>query len=330
MGEGETPTAALNSVAPTAFGKLESLNPTASFKDRGSSVIASSVVDESTPYEGIVVASTGNTATSVAAYAARARIACAVLVPQGTGTAKLSQVAAHGVSVFAVDGTFSDCFSLADTVAEDDGLVNATAIYSANPYVAAANRSVAFEIVARLGEAPDWVTVPVGAGPLLGGTHRGFEELAEAGLVKQVPKMVCVQAHGCHPIVRAFETGASVEPWDEPITTEVGAIADPLRGYSEDGDRTLASVRESGGVALALDDETVFEWQTRLASVDGVYAEPASAASVAAINACESIEPSDSVVALVTGHGLKEPAETDVAPTPVAGADEVRDTLLGE
>ncbi len=323
MGEGKTPTAAVGrDLDSTVVGKLESLNPTCSFKDRGSSLAISQVASPETPWEAVVVASTGNTATSVSAYAARADVPCAVLVPEGTSVAKLGQAAAHGAKMFTVDGTFSDAFRLAQEVASDR-ILNATAVYSANPFVASANRTVAFELVNDLGDVPDWVTVPVGAGPLLGGTFFGFRDLADAGVIDSVPRMVCVQAEGCHPIVRAFERGESVEPWRESITTSVGAIADPLVGYANDGDLTLQTVLESDGTAIALDDRHVERWTDRLAERAGVYAEPASAAAVAAVERVDAIDEGDTVAALITGHGLKErqtasPSATNVGKDPSA------------
>ncbi|WP_101295835.1 threonine synthase [Halegenticoccus soli] len=330
LGEGETPLVGLTDgpLPDATHAKLESLNPSCSFKDRGSALALSHVRSDDTSFEAVVVASTGNTATSVATYAARASVPCAVLLPEGTSTAKLTQAAAAGARLFTVEGTFSDCFALSQRVA-DDRVLNATAVYSANPYVASANRTVAFELVRQLGTVPDWVSVPVGAGPLLGGTYAGFEELREAGLTESAPRMLCVQARGCHPIVRAFERGEPVSEWTGPITTAVGAIADPLRGYPEDGEHTRRAVLESGGAAVALPDDRIHEWHARLAAREGVYAEPASAASVAALAECTAVGPDDVAVALVTGHGLKEPTSDDVRTTHISDdPDAVRDTLL--
>lgn len=319
MGEGQTPLVALEGldVAPTVYGKLESLNPTCSFKDRGSALLVSAAVDPATSWEGVVVASTGNTAPSVAAYAARAGIPCAVLVPSDTSLSKLAQVAAHNVDIYTTEGTFSDCFRMAQR-ASDERLLNATAVYSANPYVASANRTVAFDIVNQLGRVPDWVTVPVGAGPLLGGTHYGFTELYKAGIIDEQPRMLCVQARGCHPIVEAFEADETVRPWLDPITTTIGAIADPLAGYAEDGEATRQAVLDSDGSAVALADERIYAWTDRFAREEGVYAEPASVASVAAVEA-GPVGPDDTVVGLITGHGLKEPSEQEPLTVDIGG-----------
>lgn len=331
MGEANTPLVELERTSEelgiSLYAKLESLNPTCSFKDRGSALLVSSTADPTTSYEGLVVASTGNTATSVAAYAARATLPCAILIPEGTGMAKLSQAAAHGVQVFTVDGDFSECFSRAQTVA-NDRLLNATAVYSANPYVACADRTVAFELIRDLEKTPDWVSIPVGAGPLLGGTYDGFAELAGADLTDSVPSMLCVQARGCHPVVEAFDENRPVSAWDEPITTDIGAIADPLRGYAADGERTCQAVIESGGDALALEDTLIHEWTDRLAEWEGIYAEPASAASIAALAESNAVDSGEIAVALVTGHGLKE-GDGRVPEIDGEGTVEsVRDTLL--
>lgn len=329
MGEGETPVVPLDDVDEglTVHAKLESLNPTCSFKDRGSSLVVSAVADPDTSWEALVVASTGNTAPSVAAYAARAGVPCAVLVPEDTSLSKLSQVTAHHAEVYSVEGTFSDCFQFAQR-ASGERVLNATAVYSANPFVVSANRTVAFEIISQLGEPPDWVSVPVGAGPLLGGTHLGFTELYEADIISSVPKMLCVQAEGCHPITRAVERNEPVRPWTEPITTEVGAIADPLDGYAEDGEETRRAVVESDGDAVALDDNKIFTWTDRLAATEGVYAEPASAASVAAVET-SVFDVDETIVALVTGHGLKESHGEDPNPTPIGDdPDRLRATIL--
>lgn len=331
IGEANTPLVKLGRTSEelgiTIYAKLESLNPTCSFKDRGSALAVSSVIDPETSYEGIVVASTGNTATSVAAYAARAGVPCAVLVPAGTSTAKLSQAAAHGVGMFTVDGNFSECFSRAQAAA-DDRVLNATAVYSANPYIACADRTVAFELLGDLGDVPDWVSVPVGAGPLLGGTYGGFAELANAKLASSVPAMLCVQARGCHPVVRAFDEGGPVSGWDELITTSIGAIADPLLGYAADGECTRRAVVESGGDAVALEDDIIHEWTDQLAEWEGIYAEPASAASVAALAESDAVDTGETAVGLITGHGLKEGDDHEPEIEGEGTVETVRNALL--
>lgn len=333
MGEGSTPLVEFDAIdrhSGDLYGKLESLNPTCSFKDRGSALAVSAVTDDDTSWEGLVVASTGNTAPSVAAYAARAGVPCAVLVPEETSLSKLAQVEVHGADIFTVNGTFSDCFRLADRVS-NDRVLNATAIYSANPFVASANRTVAFELVEQLGHPPDWVTIPVGAGPLLGGTYYGFADLRDAGIVETIPRMLCVQARGCHPIVRAVERNEPVRPWTGSITTDIGAIADPLTGYAADGEETRRAVERSDGDTIALDDSTIHDWTDHLAAIEGVYAEPASAASVAGAIESDTVEDESTVVTLVTGHGLKETRGEEPTATPIDRDESaVRDALIEE
>lgn len=320
LGEGDTPLLKLGAQTGPRHVKLEATNPTGSFKDRGSAALGSAAVAYDTDIEALVVASTGNTAASVAAYAARTELPCTVIVPAGAGSVKVAQAGAHGLELLGIDGTFSDCFALARTVAGDPGVLNATAVYSANPYVASANRVIAFELMAELATPPDWVTVPVGAGPLLGGIQAGFAELAAAGLIPETPRFCAVQARGCHPIVRAIQADEPVRSWKQPITTEVSAIADPLRGYAADGERTRQAVLASDGTAVALDDSRIAAARTRLAREHGLTVEPASAAAMGAIQATPEIAASDHVVSILTGHGLKHHTrmspDVDVDPDP--------------
>lgn len=329
LGEGDTPLLRLPAPGGSRHVKLEATNPTGSFKDRGSAALGSAAVASDPDIEALVVASTGNTAASVAAYAARTGLPCTVILPAGTGSVKVAQAGAHGVELLGIDGTFSDCFALARAVADDPRVLNATAVYSANPYVASANRVIAFELMAELDAPPDWVTVPVGAGPLLGGIQAGFAELAAAGLISETPRCCAVQAQGCHPIVRAIQRDEPVTSWEQSITTAVSAIADPLRGYAADGERTRQAILASDGTAVALDDSRIAAARTRLAREHGLFVEPASAAAVEAIQVTPDIAPSDQVVSILTGHGLKHHSEVclDVRDDPHPGG--IRRDLLG-
>lgn len=325
MGEGNTPLAELNQIisGPEVICKLESLNPTGSFKDRGASAIASVVAQADTRYEAIVVASTGNTATSTAAYAARADIPVILIVPEKTEKSKLTQAARHGATLATVDGDFSNCFTLAQQAAEQNKIINATSVYSANPYVAAANQKVAYELFLQLEKMPDWIVIPVGAGPLLGGIYDGFIELHERNYISSIPRLLAVQASGCQPIIRAIRTNSVVSEWESPIRTDINAIADPLRGYASDGERTRRAVVESGGTGIALDDRVTKRWHRRLADEEGIHVEPASAMAVGAINKCELIGSEDRCVSLLTGHGLKEQVDNKVDTQEVTNVDDI-------
>lgn len=312
LGEGDTPLLYARRLEPSGglLLKNETANPTASFKDRP--VAVATTMARELGLEGVVCASTGNTAVAVAAYAAQGGLPAVCLVPQGTPAAKLAQVEAAGARVVRFRGNYSDGHFLARAAAERYGWANLTSTY-VNPYMLEGDKTVAYELYEQLGgQVPDQVIVPVGAGPLLAAVHKGFEELRRAGLVRgEGPKMVAVQAAGCSPIVRAFEQEAEeVRPWEEAADTKASSIADPLRGYPEDGTRTLSVVRRSGGVAVAVSDAEIYDSMVDLARTEGLFVEPGAAAAVAAyrkLAARELLNREERSVLLLTGHGLKDP-----------------------
>jgi threonine synthase len=297
LGEGGTPLLPAAHLGPRVWLKNETVNPTGSFKDRPVSVATTMAVEEGR--EGLLCASTGNTAVSVAAYGARAGMPVACLVPRTAPRAKLAQIQAAGALLIAVDGVYSDTHALAADAARRCGWANLTSTY-VNPHMLEGDKTVGFELYEQLGRVPDWVIVPVGAGPLLAGVHMAFRELGE-----RVPRLVAAQASACAPIVRAFERGdEEVLAWEEPVATAASSIADSLVGYAQDGTRTLRLVRESGGVAIASGEEAIAAATRRLAREEGLLVEPGAAAAVAA---WERLDADGDVVLLLTGHGLKDP-----------------------
>lgn len=309
LGEGGTPLLRASGLDPSGrlFLKNETMNPTASFKDRPVSV--ATTMARELGLAGVLCASTGNTAVAVAAYAARAGLPAACVVPEKTPAAKLRQIEVTGARTVRVRGDYSDAYALARTAAESYGWANLTSTY-VNPYMLEGDKTVAYEIFEQLGNRiPDWVLVPVGAGPLLSAIHKGFEELGAVG--DAGPRMVAVQAEGCSPIVRAFESGAQeVREWADPVETGASSIADALRGYPEDGTRTLSAVRGSRGVALAVPEEETYAAIRELAGSEGLFVEPGAAVAVAAyqrLTGKEIIGEGESVVLVLTGHGLKDP-----------------------
>ncbi|MDP9365167.1 MAG: threonine synthase [Chloroflexota bacterium] len=311
LGEGATPLLpALHLAREGLLLKNETVNPTASFKDRP--VAVATTVARVLGLAGLICASTGNTAVAVGAYAARARLPAVCVVPDAAPPAKLAQIAAVGARIVRVRGTYSDAYTLAQAGAERSGWANLTSTY-VNPSMLEGDKTVGYELFEQLGgRAPDWVLVPVGAGPLLAGIDKAFEELWALGLLPGGgPRMVAVQAAGCAPIVRAFEAGsAEVAAWEPGVATTASSIADPLRGYAADGTRTLAVVRRSGGTAVAVSDAEIHDGMLRLAASEGLFVEPGAAAVVAAhrkLEAAGAIRPRDVVVLLLTGHGLKDP-----------------------
>lgn len=335
LGEGGTPLlrAGRLQTAGRLLLKNETANPTASFKDRPVAVAAT--VARELNLTGLVCASTGNTGVAVAAYAARSGLPAVCVVPEATPPTKLRQIEAVGARIVRVGGDYSDAYALALAAAEDYGWANLTSTY-VNPYMLEGDKTVAYEIFEQLGEqAPDWVFVPVGAGPLLAAIHKGFGELGASG--EDGPRMVAVQAAGCAPIARAFEAGREeVDPWDRPVETAASSIADALRGYPEDGTRTLSVVRRSGGRAVAVSEEETRAAMGDLAGSEGLLVEPGAAVAVAAYKRLAGenvIEGGQTAVIVLTGHGLKDPEALAAAsarkdPAPVVEPGDVG--ALGE
>jgi threonine synthase len=305
LGEGATPTLQSRRLDPSGglLLKNETVNPTGSFKDRPVAVAAT--VARELGLSGLVCASTGNTGVAVAAYAARAGLPAACVVPEATPAAKTAQIGAVGARIVRVRGNYSDAYALA-RAAESYGWANLTSTYI-NPYMLEGDKTVAYEIFEQLGKRiPDWVVVPVGAGPLLAAIHKGFEELGVSG-----PRMVAAQAAACAPVVSAFESGAKeVSEWEHSVETTASSIADPLRGYPEDGTRTLSVVRQSGGTAIAVSEEETRQATIELARSEGLLVEPGAAVAVAAyrkLAAQAVVSTGERAVVVLTGHGLKDP-----------------------
>lgn len=289
-------------------GKLESLNPTLSFKDRGMALAASVALDLGLP--GLMLASTGNAAVSAAAYAAAAGLPCRVFCgTDSRASLKLAAAAAHGAQVELVNGDYSAAYAKAVTQ-ESGGWFNVTTTYR-NPLLAEAYRGMAVEIRHQLGHVPDVVVVPIGAGPLLRALLGGFRDLVAAGVDERVPRLVGVQAEACAPLARAWRSADWRASLTEPSPvgrTVAGAIADSLRGYEREGLLTLAAVRESAGTVIAIGEDRIISTTQELAR-RGLLVEPAAAAAVAALSAptlADLVPEGASVIVVLTGHGAKE------------------------
>jgi threonine synthase len=307
LGEGETPLLEWTSPSGVIHLKVESANPTLSFKDRAMALAASFASDGG--FEGLVVASTGNAAASASAYAARAGLHCRVIVgSESNAAAKLRACRAYGADVVEVVGDYSAAYAEALAL-EGERWLNVSTTFR-NPVPAEAYRGVSFELAEQLGRVPDTVCIPIGAGPLLRGIERGFADLS---MVQETdtPRLVGVQAEAVSPIVAAWQAStAGPAGWDAELmrpaawrSTIATAIADPLRGYERQGLLTLAAIRATGGTAVAVDEGEIVEATKRLRSA-GIWVEPSSAiALVAAERAAR--EADGPVVAVLTGHGIK-------------------------
>lgn len=287
--------------------KYECSNPTASFKDRPASVGISVAKEHGAA--AIAVASSGNAGVSAAAYAAKAGMRCLVCVPQNTSPGKVKQLMAYGATVTLAPGGYSGCFGIVREACKRYGYANLTSTY-VNPYTVEGDKTVAYELFEQMGgKAPDWITVPIGTGPLLSGVYRGYKELMELGFVSKLPRMLGVQAETCSPIVRGFEReDGRVAACTDMGDTMAGGIADQLIGYEGDGEYTIRLIRESKGYMTALSEEEIREVWMELGIKEGVFAEPTGAVAVGGVKKMLEqgvIRPSDTVVAIVTGHGLK-------------------------
>jgi threonine synthase len=318
LGEGATPLIAAARLSEEMGGidvllKNETVNPTGSFKDRALAVMTTRARDEG--YERVISSSSGNAGVASAAYAARAGIDATVVAPESTRQTKLAQLTVHGACVVRVRGSTSDTYRLAKAAAETGEWANLTTTFL-SPLATAGFKTIGYELADQLdGRSPDWVIAPISAGPILVAVASAFREYHAAGRVDRIPRMVCAQAAGCAPIARAFEEGAEgVTAWDGPPDTIATAIADPLRGYEDDGTLTLRVVRETEGIALTVTDDAIREAIRGLAVLEGVFAEPSGAVPVAALSVLRArgvIRAGSQVVCLITGHGLKDPTAAD-------------------
>jgi threonine synthase len=275
--------------------KVEGANPTGSFKDRGMTMAITRAKEQGA--QAVICASTGNTSASAAAYAVRAGMVCAVLVPQGKiALGKMGQALVHGAKILQVDGNFDDCLTLARGLSEKYpvALVN-----SVNPDRIEGQKTAAFEIVDMLGDAPDVHVLPVGNAGNITAYWRGYGEYLADGPATRTPRMWGFQASGSAPIVRG-------EPVKDPSTIATAIrIGNPASWESAERARD-----ESGGLIDSVTDRQILRAYKLLSSREGVFVEPASSASVAGLlQAAEQgrLEPGLRVVCTVTGNGLKDP-----------------------
>jgi len=304
--------------------KNDSLNPTNSFKDRPVTVALSKAVEFG--FKTVACASTGNLANSVAAHAAHAGLDSYVFVPHDIEPAKIVAAAILG-NVVEVEGNYDAvnrlCVELHDTY--EWGFAN----INLRPYYAEGSKTIAFETAEQLGwKLPDHVIVPVASGALLTKVKKGFDELVEVGLVPDdhEVRVSGAQAEGCSPVAVAFENGSEdIRPQKPDTIAKSLAIGDPADGYY-----ALRAVRKSGGAVAAVTDEETVDAIRLLARTEGIFTEPAGGVTIASLVKLASqgiVEPSERVVAFVTGHGLKTPEVVEARalariPANVAGFQE--------
>ncbi len=279
------------------FLKYEGLNPTGSFKDRGMTMAISKAKEEGAV--AVMCASTGNTSASAAAYSARAKLKCVVLIPRGAiALGKLAQALIHGARVLSIDGNFDNAL---DLVKEITSNYPVTLVNSLNPYRIEGQKTAAFEVCEQLNGAPEFLAIPVGNAGNITAYWKGFKEYYQAGKIKTLPKMLGFQAAGAAPIVNKM------------VIKNPKTIATAIKiGNPASWEAAQAARDQSKGLIDAVTDEEILAAYKILAGQEGVFVEPASAASVAGILKLSQInyfkkQQKVKIVCVLTGHGLKDP-----------------------
>ncbi len=277
------------------FYKYEGLNPTGSFKDRGMTVAVSMAKEMGS--QAVICASTGNTSASAAAYAAKAGMRAYVLIPEGKiALGKLSQAIAHGAQVIQIEGNFDEALRIVKEISETEPI---TLVNSLNPYRIEGQKTAAFEIIDDLGFVPTYHCLPVGNAGNITAYWKGYKEYWEKGRADRLPKMLGFQAEGAAPIVR----GKVIEK-PETVATAI-RIGNPASWK-----QAVAARDESGGLIDMVSDEEILKAYQMIASLEGVFCEPASAASLAGVIKLYQkgfFKKGETVVLTITGHGLKDP-----------------------
>jgi len=285
------------------FLKLDYLNPTGSFKDRGNSVNVSRLRELNVT--SVIEDSSGNAGSSLAAYCANAAIHCTLYVPEYTVQEKLVQAQIYGAEIVRIPGSRTDVARAAEKAWKTSGKYYAS--HNLSPFFFEGMKTVAYEIASDLSwNVPDHVVFPVGGGGLMAGTWKGFKELVALGWVSKLPKFHCVQSDACMPIVEAYDKKLeAITPFAEKETIAGGIrISNPARGS-----QVLQAVRASHGVALSVSDGTILRQQRLLARTEGIFAEPTSCAALAGLEKLREmgeVGSDETVVVPLTGFGLKD------------------------
>ena len=289
------------------FLKDDGRNPTSSFKDRASSVGVMKAQEFG--YDTIACASTGNAASSLAGMAASIGMRSVIFVPKRAPEPKIAQLLMFGATVFRVAGSYEEAFELCRAACGHFGWYNRNS--GTNPYLVEGKKTAGLEIAEQFaaggplgGELPDWVVVSVGDGCTIGGIGKGLHEFKRLKLVRTLPRLLGVQADGASPIVKAFEAKTDVVPSDAQTIADSIAVGTP-RNWR----RALAWIRASRGTMTAVPDDEILEAMRLTARLGGVFGEPAGVAGIAGLRRAVSqglVPPDSTVVAVVTGNGLKD------------------------
>jgi threonine synthase len=305
LGEGGTPLHKAERLAKAIglkelYLKDETRSPTHSYRDRAAAFLTSDAIDHG--FEAMICATNGNMGASLAAYSARAGLICHVLVPKVVDVGKLAQMLAYDAVIEEFGDIVDDSIRQAQAVAQETGWYQATA--ELNPLVVEAQKTISYEVQEQLG-VPEWMLVSMGSGGTIYSLWKGFKELKQLGLTKALPKMVGIQPEGCASIINSINSGAAKSEKVCNPSTRALAI---LVGKPLQSDLALKAIRESKGLALTVSDQEILAAELQVAKLEGVFAEPASAATVAALEKLVSegkIAKDSSVACLITGSGLK-------------------------
>ena len=305
LGEGGTPIVTLPAVASrlgieSLDGKLEYINPTGSFKDRGTAVVVAAALQHGV--HEIVEDSSGNAGASVSAYAGRAGMKAHIFAPSSAPQAKLRQIVAYGAQVHSIPGPREATTAAAVEYSIEHGLVYASHVLS--PYFVEGTKVFAYEVFRQSGgKMPQHIVMPVGNGSLLLGGLKGFSELRRGGHITEIPRLHAVQAKSVMPIVAAFQGLVDVPPTASTVAGGI-AVGTPAR-LGE----IVAAIRATQGTATAVEEDDILAWRDTLAQTEGVYGEPTSAAAFAGLTQLVergTIRPEERVLVPITGFGLKD------------------------
>lgn len=281
--------------------KDEGRNPTSSFKDRASSIGVVKAMEFG--FDTIACASTGNAASSLAGLSASVGLKSFIFVPERAPEPKVTQLLIFGATVLKIKGTYEQAFDLCREACEQFGWYNRNS--GTNPFLVEGKKTAGLEIAEQCArQMPDWVAVSVGDGCTLGGIGKGLQEMKRLGLIDRVPRLLGVQAEGARAIVTAFAANAELVP------TETNTIADSIAvGTPRNWRRVISQIRKSEGTMIAVSDEEILDAMRFTARLGGVFGEPAGVASVAGVRRAIAegiILPHESVLAVITGNGLKD------------------------
>lgn len=310
LGEGLTPLVSSRlSLGCRLWLKDEGRNPTGSMKDRALSVAVSAAREAGK--DRVIIASTGSAGMAASAYAARAGMRCLVLVPRPTTRERLVVMAALGAEVVEVDGTFEDLMEIIGE-ARHHGWEELTTYRKANPHQAEGPKTIAYELYEQMDQVPDAVVVPVGGGGTLAAIWRGFQDLLQMGLIRRAPRIIGVQNVHFNALELALQKGLQTEEeiMDLGLDAGIPVITRNLKhAFPPDSLAALRAIRQSGGTVVSVTDEEAVQAQVELARTDGLFAEPSSAVTLAAIGkltARGELSAEASVVAILSGSGLRE------------------------